>query len=92
VTASLVVAKDDDDARAIMFARHRNDQHCASTTVFDRGRWLWRPASQLAEDLKHSNEKLKKLYVRTLEGNPITDVFSRLEPKVVAVARGANVT
>jgi hypothetical protein len=85
--ATLTNLGENDDARAVIFARHRSQHHLASITYFDeaRGAQLWRPETQLPSDPRHENAKLKRIYRDRLANKPVLEVFDRIGPVIAAL-------
>jgi len=72
-----------EDIDALIFARNRSHHQWGSITYPDEAQhvYLWRPGSQLPvpPDPRHRNEKREKQYVSRLAGNPLLEVFDRLD-------------
>jgi hypothetical protein len=77
--------------RGLNFARNRTHHQFASIAEWDGRTWIWRVAN-LPEPVneRHRDEKRRPLYEQHLAGNPVLDVFRRLEPKVTALAPEAT--
>lgn len=75
-----------EDIDALIFARNRSHHHAGSLTYPDEGQrvYLWRPASQLPvpSNPQHRDKKREKKYVARLAGNPLLEVFARLDAAV----------
>jgi hypothetical protein len=79
----------DEEAQAVLYARHRTQHQHGSTAYRDeQGGYNWRPASQLPTSRERHHRQLRRraLYVKHLEGQRVEAVFDRLAAKLGATA------